>query len=82
MVKRAIRHPDRRLPSYRDWESRTQHTHYDCSKARQVLGWNPTNARDEIIRRGIQQPALESFPWTPPSGGKLIASSSINNEQR
>ena len=42
LVKRAIRHPDRRRPSYRDWESRTQRAHYDCSKARKVLNWNPT----------------------------------------
>ena len=34
MVKRAIRHPDQRKPSYRDWESRTQRARYDCSKAR------------------------------------------------
>ena len=27
LVKRAIRHPDRRRPSYRDWESRTQRAH-------------------------------------------------------
>ena len=24
VVKVAVRHPERRLPSYRDWESRTQ----------------------------------------------------------
>ena len=36
LVKRAIRHPDRRRPSYRDWESRTQRARYDCSKARRL----------------------------------------------
>ena len=41
LVKRAIRHPDRRRPSYRDWETRTQRAHYDCSKARKLLNWNP-----------------------------------------
>ena len=59
LVKRAIRHPDRRRPSYRDWESRTQHAHYDCSRARQVLHWNPTDIQAEVIRRGIQIPARE-----------------------
>jgi nucleoside-diphosphate-sugar epimerase/predicted dehydrogenase len=59
LVKRAIRHPDRRHPSYRDWESRTQRAHFDCSKARKILGWNPVSERDEMIRRGIEEPALE-----------------------
>jgi nucleoside-diphosphate-sugar epimerase/predicted dehydrogenase len=67
LVKQAIRHPDRRRPSYRDWESRTQRAHYDCSKARKVLGWNPTDARDEMIRRGIQEPARELFGCAPSS---------------
>ena len=59
LVKRAIRHPDRRHPSYRDWESRTQRAFFDCSKARKILGWNPVSERDEMIRRGIEEPALE-----------------------
>jgi nucleoside-diphosphate-sugar epimerase len=67
VVKRAIRHPDRRRPSYRDWESRTQRAHYDCSKARKVLSWNPTDVRDEMIQRGIREPARELFDWAPPS---------------
>ena len=61
MVKRAIRHSDRRRPSYRDWETRTQRAHYDCSKARKLLNWNPTDAQAEIIRRGIQLPAQEQL---------------------
>jgi hypothetical protein len=61
MVKRAIRHPDQRKPSYRDWESRTQRAHYDCSKARKLLNWNPTDLQIEIVRRGIQLPALEQL---------------------
>jgi nucleoside-diphosphate-sugar epimerase len=61
MVKRAIRHPDQRKPSYRDWESRTQRAHYDCSKARKLLSWNPTDLKTEIVRRGIQLPALEQL---------------------
>jgi predicted dehydrogenase/nucleoside-diphosphate-sugar epimerase len=73
LVKRAIRHPDRRRPSYRDWESRTQRAHYDCSKARKVLGWNPTDARDEMIRKGIQGPAGELFDWAVPSAGATPA---------
>jgi nucleoside-diphosphate-sugar epimerase len=58
-VKQMVRHADRRRPSYRDWESRTQRARYDCTKARRLLNWNPVCDRDEIIRRGIQQPVLE-----------------------
>jgi nucleoside-diphosphate-sugar epimerase/predicted dehydrogenase len=61
LVKRAIRHPDRRRPSYRDWESRTQRARYDCSKARRLLNWEPTSVPAEIIRQGIDEPARELF---------------------
>ena len=59
VIKRAIRHPDHRLPSYRDWVTRTQRSHYDCSKARERLSWKPTDARAKIIEKGIQLPASE-----------------------
>ena len=59
VVKLMVRHPDQRRPSYRDWESRTQRAHYDCTKARRLLNWNPVSDRDEIIRRGIQLPGSE-----------------------
>jgi nucleoside-diphosphate-sugar epimerase/predicted dehydrogenase len=77
LVKRVIRHPDRRRPSFRDWESRTQRAFYDCSKARKVLGWNPTDARDEIIRRGIRGAVSNSFDGDPATGAELAASTSV-----
>ncbi|QEH39221.1 1,5-anhydro-D-fructose reductase (plasmid) [Aquisphaera giovannonii] len=58
-VKQMVRHPDRRRPSYRDWESRTQRARFDCTKARNLLNWRPVCDREEIIRRGIQQPASQ-----------------------
>jgi len=58
-VKVAVRHSERRLPSYRDWESRTQRAFYDCSAARTVLGWKPAAERDELVRRGIKEPLAE-----------------------
>jgi nucleoside-diphosphate-sugar epimerase/predicted dehydrogenase len=61
VVKRAIRHPDRRRPSYRDWVTRTQRSHYDCSKARKCLNWNPNEASAEVIEKGIKTPATELF---------------------
>ena len=71
LVKRAIRHPDRRRPSYRDWESRTQRARYDCSKpGRSWAG--AQSMREEMIRRGIEEPAMELFnPPPPPDRARL-----------
>ncbi|WP_442509556.1 NAD-dependent epimerase/dehydratase family protein [Novipirellula sp. SH528] len=54
MVKTAVRHPERRQPSYRDWESRTQKAIFDCSHSKQVLGWQPHSDRKTLIQRGIE----------------------------
>ena len=59
IVKKIVRHPDQRRPSYRDWETRTQRARFDCTKARKVLDWTPVCDRDELIRRGIHEPAFE-----------------------
>jgi nucleoside-diphosphate-sugar epimerase len=59
VVKVAVRHPERRLPSYRDWESRTGRAVFDCSAARTTLGWKPVEDRDELVRRGIEGPFKE-----------------------
>jgi predicted dehydrogenase/nucleoside-diphosphate-sugar epimerase len=59
VVKVAVRHPERRLPSYRDWESRTGRAVFDCSAAKRELGWMPVRDRDELIRQGIEEPFRE-----------------------
>jgi predicted dehydrogenase/nucleoside-diphosphate-sugar epimerase len=59
VVKVAVRHKDRRLPSYRDWEGRTQHARFDCSAAKNVLGWKPVSTREEMVRKGIEVPLKE-----------------------
>jgi nucleoside-diphosphate-sugar epimerase len=59
VVKVAVRHPERRLPSYRDWESRTQHAHFDCIAARTMLDWSPVSERGELVRLGIEEPLRE-----------------------
>ena len=83
LVKRAIRHPDRRRPSYRDWETRTQRAHYDCSKARKLLNWDPVGDPEELIRKGIQEPALEFFAGDPPPASQahpeLVGSAVMNS---
>jgi predicted dehydrogenase/nucleoside-diphosphate-sugar epimerase len=59
LVKVAVRHPERRFPSYLDWESRTQKAHFDCTVTRAVLGWKPVSDRAEFIRLGIEEPLRE-----------------------
>ncbi|GAA5509300.1 NAD-dependent epimerase/dehydratase family protein [Novipirellula caenicola] len=54
MVKTAVRHPERRKPSYHDWESRTQKATFDCSRSKQILRWQPQSDRQSMIRRGIE----------------------------
>ncbi len=61
VVKTVVRHPERRLPSYRDWESRTQQGRFDCTKAKEVLGWRPTEDAQALIEKGIYAPAAEVF---------------------
>ena len=55
----ALGNPERRLPRYRDWESRTQKARFDCAKAKRVLGWQPASERTDLIERGIALPARE-----------------------
>ena len=53
-VKPLVRHPDRRrIPSYHDWESRTQKATFDCGRARSELNWLPASNRQRIIDEGI-----------------------------
>jgi nucleoside-diphosphate-sugar epimerase len=59
VVKILVKHPERRLPSYWDWETRTARATFDCTKAKRLLGWQPTQKRLEIIARGIRQPVEE-----------------------
>jgi predicted dehydrogenase/nucleoside-diphosphate-sugar epimerase len=54
LVKVVVRHPDRnRIPSYFDWESRTQKAHFDCTRARAELGWMPASDRERMLEEGI-----------------------------
>jgi predicted dehydrogenase/nucleoside-diphosphate-sugar epimerase len=61
MVKMMVHHPDRiRVPSYRDWESRTQKAAFNCERARSDLGWAPRSNRERLVKEGIGG-ALESW---------------------
>ena len=59
MVKVLVRHPERRLPSYRDWYTRAHRSRFDCSGAKKMLGWLPIEDKETLIREGIHIPAEE-----------------------
>jgi nucleoside-diphosphate-sugar epimerase len=61
LVKVAVGHPDKsRIPSYHDWESRTQKAVFDCSLARSELNWQPAGNRERLIVEGID---ASLAPW-------------------
>ena len=54
LVKLAVAHPDRsRVPSYLDWESRTQKAFFNCRRARVELDWAPCSDRQRMMDEGI-----------------------------
>jgi len=61
MVKVAVRHPDRRLPLYRNWESTTQRAVFDCTETKAALDWHPKSDRETMVRRGIEEPLMEAM---------------------
>ena len=60
-VKHLIRHPNRRIPSYRDWNCRAHRARYDSRKTREVLGWQPAGKREAIVARGIAAAVRQHF---------------------
>ena len=65
-VKLVVHHPDRgRVPSYHDWESRTQKAIFDCGRARSELNWSPVSDRQRMIDEGIHS-SLK--PWLDGAG--------------
>jgi nucleoside-diphosphate-sugar epimerase len=54
-AKNIIKHPNRKIPSYRDWDSRSHRATYDNSKTKQTLGWKPVENREVLIEKGIVQ---------------------------
>ncbi len=52
-VKTVVRHPSRRLPSFQDWQSRTQRATFDCTQAKRILHWNPCSDRETMIQQGV-----------------------------
>jgi predicted dehydrogenase/nucleoside-diphosphate-sugar epimerase len=60
-AKHLIKHPNRKVPSYRDWASRSHRSRYDSTKTRELLGWRPAGSREALIERGIVASVSESM---------------------
>ena len=60
-VKHLVRHPNRRVPSYRDWDSRAHRARYDNSTTRRVLGWKPAGTREAMVKDGIVAAVRQYF---------------------
>ncbi|MBL1321899.1 MAG: NAD-dependent epimerase/dehydratase family protein [Methylophaga sp.] len=60
-AKNLINHPNKRRPTYRDWDSRSHRAQYDSSKTQDILGWKPAGTRDLIIKKGVIDAAREYF---------------------
>ncbi|MCA9183202.1 MAG: NAD(P)-dependent oxidoreductase, partial [Planctomycetales bacterium] len=61
MVKTLIRHPQRKPPSYRDWETRQELGRYDCHDVKELLHWQPNADRQRLIERGVYAPMLRAL---------------------
>ncbi|HUQ38285.1 MAG TPA: NAD-dependent epimerase/dehydratase family protein [Aestuariivirga sp.] len=59
LVKHLITHPNRRIPSFRDWSCRAQVARYDSSATCLAMDWQPAGSRDALIERGIKPMAEE-----------------------
>jgi nucleoside-diphosphate-sugar epimerase len=61
LAKNAIRHPNRRWPTLRDWRCSTNLARYDSRMTEQALGWHPVSDRETLVKRGIKAPVDEFF---------------------
>ncbi len=52
-AKNLIKHPNRKIPSYRDWDSRSHRARYDNTKTKQTLVWQPAGTKAKLIENGI-----------------------------
>jgi hypothetical protein len=52
-AKNLIKHPNRKMPSYRDWDSRSHRARYDSTKTKEMLGWRPAGLKEVLIEKGI-----------------------------
>ncbi len=53
IVKHAINHPNRRVPTLHDWQCRAHRARYDSAQTQRVLGWQPAGNKDALISSGV-----------------------------
>ncbi|MCB9599806.1 MAG: NAD-dependent epimerase/dehydratase family protein [Sandaracinus sp.] len=58
-IKSLGRDAEARLPSWYDGDGRTLAAHFDCTKAKQRLGWKPVGDVETLIAKGIHVPVEE-----------------------
>lgn len=59
LAKNAIRHRNRRWPSWHDTQCHTNRAHFDSRMTEEELGWRPIATRQAMIDRGI----VETVDW-------------------
>lgn len=60
LLKHLIRHPNRRVSSYRDWSCKAHASRYDSTETCIALDWKPAGTKEALIERGIR-PMAEDF---------------------
>lgn len=53
VLKELARKPENPFPSYRDLKSRSLRTHFNCTAAKSLLGWNPNNDLETFLQQVI-----------------------------
>jgi nucleoside-diphosphate-sugar epimerase len=59
VVKVAVQHPERKVPSLRDWDTRAHRARFECTNAKTILGWKPVHDKQRLIEEGITIPTRE-----------------------
>lgn len=61
LIKIIARPSDARMPSYRDWKSRSYSARYDNTKAKGQLNWRPAQGVDTLVALGIDAPVQQLY---------------------
>jgi nucleoside-diphosphate-sugar epimerase/predicted dehydrogenase len=80
LLKCLVRHPRRQRPSYRNMRSLALRARFDCSRARRVLGWQPTMEREQFLHKGIGLPAAEHYGVELKDDRAVAAESRVNGK--
>jgi nucleoside-diphosphate-sugar epimerase len=71
VLKIAARKPDNPFPSYRDLVTRALRSQFDCSAAKEMLGWRPVADREQFLQQAIDA----NLPTIKAGDLRLVAAS-------